>query len=148
MAPTNTMAAGEDSQSGSPEPSNHPAATLPPLDNRVEMVEKELLYIREALTQILRNQIFGPPREGQGNLPAAFASPSPGPAFQATPPPNSERGNREAILPFPTPEPANETSGDSFPTASVGTTGLFTETEAGGSGETPRATAVRRRKPR
>ncbi|CAE6228221.1 unnamed protein product [Arabidopsis arenosa] len=63
MAFANPKRVATDSREESSKLSSNPNETPPPapsLDSRVKNVEKELLYVREALNQILRNQIYGP----------------------------------------------------------------------------------------
>jgi len=64
----------------SPPPSETPPPP-PPLENRVDTMEKEMAYIREGIQQLLRFQIYGPPREGRESTPLAFFKPIPSPQF-------------------------------------------------------------------
>ena len=100
MAPPATKPTASDSLQESPElreTTTPPPADPPtpqPLDIRLESVEKEVLYLRDAVTQILRNQIFGVSRDG-GSTPSGFSTPTPAMPLQTVNPQPLAGQNRE-----------------------------------------------------
>ena len=104
--PANEKAIASESRSDSPKLTVTPPATSPvvqTIDLRIENEEREMLYVREAVNQMLRNQIYGPSRDGRDSTLIAFASPTTGVQFQPTAHASSSGQQREAILPCPTP---------------------------------------------
>ncbi|CAL9218652.1 unnamed protein product, partial [Arabidopsis halleri] len=98
MANNTSNDVGSESHPDSPELSFNPppvtTSAAPSLDSRVENIEREMLVLREAVQQILQNQIYGSSRDGRDSTPTVFTSSSSGPQFQAIPVPSSE-GNNE-----------------------------------------------------
>ena len=109
MAPPVNQAAANDSLPESAELSDAIAPPLPEppsvtsLATRMTAAEKEMLYLRDAVTQILRNQIFGVPREGH-NTPMGFSSPVPGVQFPASQTPSHDIQNRDFMCVGQNPE--------------------------------------------
>lgn len=62
-------------------------ASTVPADPCVDKIENEMAYLREAVQQILRNQIYGTAREGRDSTPPGFSSPPSGVQFQGPPSP-------------------------------------------------------------
>ena len=108
MAPPATKPTASDSLQESPElreTTTPPPADPPtpqPLDIRLESVEKEVLYLRDAVTQILRNKIFGVSRDG-GSTSSGVSTPTPAIPLQSVNPQLLAGQNKE-IFPGPQPE--------------------------------------------
>ena len=90
-------------EEATPPPADPDAA--PPMESRMSSVEKEVGHLREAVTQILRNQIYGVGRDGTPT-PPPLSTPSPGVPLQTqtshTPSIGSQQ--RDTLFTYPTPE--------------------------------------------
>lgn len=106
MAPFTKPAVAAESNPSSPElETTNPttqSSTLS-LESRVELLDKEMAWIKEAVGQILRNQIYGPPREGREMTPMGFTSPVTGVQLMAPSSPLtvSDRNVSGGLLPLP-----------------------------------------------
>lgn len=105
MAPIPPTVVGSESRAASSEleTTSQESTSDPLLESRVCVLEKDMLYIKEVVDKILRNQIYGPSRDGRAT-PTGLFTPVSGGQFQTPTSPlvASESIQREALLPSPT----------------------------------------------